>query len=143
MSHEAMIPLEGHCLCGRVHLRVVPEALHADACHCGMCRRWGGGPVLSIPCGDRVTVVQGEDDVTAFDSSEWAQRCFCRHCGSHLFYRLREAGTCFVSAGLFGDIEGLAFTTEIFIDHKPDWYAFANPTRKMTEAEVMAAFGAG
>lgn len=133
--------LDGRCLCGEVRLRVAPEALHADACHCGMCRTWGGGPFLSMPCGTNVEVVGDGDALALFDSSDWGQRGFCRDCGTHLFYRLRDAGTYYVSAGLFGAVDGIEFTTEIFIDRKPDWYAFANPTRKMTGAEVMAAFG--
>ena len=135
--------LVGQCLCGAVRLRALPEALHADACHCGMCRRWGGGPVMTINCGANVTVEQGEAALRRFDSSAWAQRGFCGDCGSHLFYRLKAQDLYFVPAGLFGPIEGLEFTTEIFIDSKPPWYAFANPTRKMTEADVVAAFGAG
>jgi len=135
--------LAGQCLCGRVRLRAVPEALHADACHCGMCRRWSGGPVMTINCGASVSIERGEEVLRRFDSSDWGQRGFCSECGSHLFYRLKPQDTYFVSAGLFGPIEGLAFTTEIFIDSKPSWYDFANPTRKMTEADVMAAFGAG
>lgn len=134
--------LTGTCLCGAVQLRATPEKLHADACHCAMCRQWSGGPFLSIGCGAGVVIERGEDAVTLFDSSEWAQRGFCRHCGTQLFYRLREPVMCFVSAGLFGEVEGLDFTTEIFIDSKPDWYAFANDTRKMTGEEVMAAFSA-
>lgn len=132
--------LIGTCLCGAVHLRATPEKLHADACHCATCRRWSGGPFLSIGCGADVAIERGEGAVTLFDSSEWAQRAFCSQCGTHLFFRMREPVMYFVSAGLFGDVEGLAFTTEIFIDSKPGWYAFANDTRKMTGEDVVAAF---
>ena len=143
MARDASKALEGHCLCGRVRLRAVPEALDVDACHCGMCRRWGGGPCLTIPCGTAVTITQDGDALTVFDSSEWAQRGFCRACGSHLFYRLRAQGLYFVSAGVFGEVEGVVFRNEIFVDHKPGWYDFANPTRRMTGAEVVALFDGG
>lgn len=143
MQEDARTILHGHCLCGKVRLQVQPEALHADACHCGMCRRWGGGPFLSLGCGTQLRFERGKDAVALFDSSEWGQRAFCTHCGSHLFYRLRAQGTYYVSAGLFGEVEGLRLESEIFIDRKPAWYAFANPTRKMTEAEVIAAFASG
>ena len=134
--------ISGHCLCGKVRLRAWPEALHADACHCGMCRRWSGGPFMTIPCGTHLEIEQGSDVIGTYGSSDWGERCFCRECGSILFYRFRVNGLHFVSAGLPDDVDALQFTTEIFIDSKPDWYAFANPTRKMTAAEVMAAFGA-
>ena len=140
---ESANALSGQCLCGGVRLRAVPEALHADACHCGMCRRWGGGPVMTINCGSRLAVEQGDALLRRFDSSDWALRGFCGDCGSHLFYWLKPQDLYFVPVGLFGPVEGLTFATEIFIDSKPAWYDFANPTRKMTEADVMAAFGAG
>ena len=44
-------------------------------------------------------------------------------------------------AGLFTDLEGrFELTHQIFIDHKPAFYEFANPTRNLTEAEVIAQF---
>lgn len=140
---ESARELAGQCLCGSVRLRAAPEALHADACHCGMCRRWSGGPVMTINCGASVSIERGEEVLRRFDSSDWGQRGFCGECGSHLFYRLKPQDIHFVPVGLFGPVHGLEFATEIFIDSKPSWYDFANPTRKMTEADVMAAFGAG
>lgn len=142
MESGTTTPLSGQCLCGAVSLRVTPEAMHADACHCAMCRRWSGGPFMSLPCGTNVVIEQDGDALALYDSSDWGQRGFCKRCGSLLFYRMREQGTYYVSTGLFDDIEGLSFETEIFIDSKPGWYAFANDTRKMTGAEVVAAFAA-
>ena len=40
-------------------------------------------------------------------------------------------------------VEALRFSTGIFIGGTPSRCAFANPTRKMTGADAMAAFGAG
>ena len=47
-----------------------------------------------------------------------------------------------LSAGLFQD-QGFELTGQIFIDEKPALYDFRNDTRKLTGAEVMAAFAAG
>ncbi len=33
------------------------------------------------------------------------------------------------------------FTTQIYIDAKPENYAFSNKTKNMTEKEVLEAFG--
>ena len=51
-THE----LVGQCLSGGVRLRALPKALHADACHCGTCRRWDGAPAMTIDCGANVVV---------------------------------------------------------------------------------------
>ena len=133
--------MQGTCLCGAVSVSVSDQS-SVSACHCGMCRRWGGGPALVVPCGTGV-LIANEDAVTVFRSSEWAERGFCSNCGTHLFYRVLGSGEYFIPAGLLGDDVSLEFTEQIFIDKKPAYYDFANSTEDMTEAEVFAKFGAG
>lgn len=129
--------LEGKCLCGAVTVRMTPPEPHVEACHCGMCRRWGGGPFLSLKL---VTDPEfdGEDEVQRYRSSDWAERGFCRKCGTHLFYYFRPKRGYSFTAGLFGGAGGFDFTEEIFIDSKPDYYDFAGTRERLTEAEVMA-----
>ena len=83
-----------------------------------------------------------EDSISlgVYRSSEWAERCFCKTCGTPLFYRLVGKDMHFVSAEAFDDREGYALASQIFIDEKPAYYDFANPTHNMTGAEVFAAF---
>lgn len=133
--------LSGRCLCGAVTVTVDEFNGKVGACHCGMCRRWGGGPSLSIDGGNRVRL-GGEEFIRIYSSSEWGERAFCSRCGSLLFFRLKANGATFVKAGLFDELPGAAFNQQIFIDRKPAWYAFANETRDMTEAEFMSQFGA-
>lgn len=131
----------GTCLCGAVRLLPQQTGKHLGACHCGMCRKWGGGPYLAVECGTEVTF-EGEDSIGVFSSSDWAQRGFCKQCGSHLFYQLKESGQYFAPAGLFGDALELEFNHQVFIDEKPSYYTFANKTENMTGAEVFAKYGA-
>lgn len=79
--------------------------------------------------------------MTLFDSSAWAERAFCKKCGSNLFYRIKEAGQHFVPAGIFGDVEDLIFDHQVFIDEKPAYYSFANNTQDMTGPEIFAKYG--
>jgi hypothetical protein len=105
-----------------------------------MCRRWGGGPFMEIDCGADVDI-DGEGNVSVFDSSDWAERGFCRNCGTHLFYRLKESGQHMVPVGLFEDSASLVFKGQVFIDEKPEYYEFANETKDFTGAEIFAMFG--
>jgi hypothetical protein len=130
--------VNGSCLCGGVTLSAAQVSENVGACHCGMCRKWGGGPLLATDCGQAVKI-DGEELVTVFDSSDWADRGFCSKCGSHLFYRIKATQQYIVPAGVFADVS-FTFDHEVFVDHKPDFYAFANETKGMTEAEVFAAF---
>lgn len=132
--------INGTCLCGSVSVKANPEKNTFDACHCSMCRKWGGGPALTVDGGTDVQL-KGEDFISVFQSSAWAERGFCKKCGTHLFYRLKNSNYCNFPIGLFKETENFKFNMQIFIDSKPDCYDFANNTETMTEAEVIAKFG--
>lgn len=132
----------GHCLCEGVALSVPDAAADVSACHCGMCRRWGGGPALVLHGGPDLCIERGAELVTRFQSSAWAERAFCARCGSHLFYRSLGDGAHYVASGLFGTLPDARLALEIFIDAKPGWYDFANPTERLTEAGFLARVGA-
>jgi len=132
-------PATGKCLCGGVNITVKAMSNEVGVCHCGSCRRWTGGPLFAVDCGTDVSF-GGEELISVFDSSEWAQRGFCSKCGSHLFYRLKESGLYIMPAGLFEGDEQLVLDHQVFIDEKPEYYSFANETSTMTGAEVFAIF---
>ncbi len=132
---------KGKCLCGSVKIKAATMNLEVGTCHCKMCRRWGGGPFMGVDCGAEVGF-DGEEHVSIYDSSEWAERGFCKKCGSHLFYRLKQNGQHIVPVGLFDDEDRFDFDHQIFIDKKPAFYSFANVTNNMTEAEVFAKYSA-
>ena len=136
-----MTEMKGSCLCGAVQITAKPVDNNVGACHCGMCRKWGGGPFMEISCGTEVTF-DGEESITVFDSSDWAERGFCSKCGSHLFYRLKHNKEHQMPIGLFGDGQDLVFDMQVFIDEKPPYYSFAEKTKTMTGAEIFAMFGA-
>jgi hypothetical protein len=131
--------VSGKCLCGGVTVSFSLEKQTFDACHCGMCRKWGGGPALTVDGGSKIQFT-GEDLIATYDSSEWAQRGFCKRCGTHLFYRLKQSNFHNFPLGLIENTEHLKFGLQIFIDRKPDHYSFANKTETMTQAEVFAKF---
>lgn len=130
----------GSCLCGAVRFTAKNASRKVGACHCGMCRKWGGGPYMEIDCGTEVTF-EGEDDITVYNSSDWAKRGFCRKCGSNLFYRLKENRQHMIAVGLFDNQEDLDFEIQVFIDKKPSFYSFSQQTKDLTEAEIFAMYG--
>ncbi|MCC3861218.1 GFA family protein [Pseudemcibacter aquimaris] len=127
---------DGSCLCGKVTFTTTASKEHFGACHCAMCRKWSGAPFMEIECGSDIEF-SGTEYVSIFKSSEWAERAFCKNCGSHLYYKLLPTGSHYVSLGLFdGDISP-EFSTQVFIDKKPDYYNFKEETATMTEAEIL------
>ncbi len=129
----------GNCICGAVKFTVKQISDRLGACHCTTCRQWGGGPLLAVDCGQDVDF-SGQENISVFNSSDWAERGFCSQCGSHLFYRLKGNGQHIMPAGLFKDTINLKFDHQVFIDEKPDYYDFTNETHDMTGAEVFAKY---
>ena len=141
-TEQGRTEMSGRCLCGAVRFTAVPKAHEMVACHCGMCRRWSAGPFLAVSCGTSVKV-EDETALGVFVSSDWAERLFCKFCGTSLFWRMRETGEIEVNAQALDDPSMFTFTAEIFVDEQPSNYAFAGERAGLTGAEVIAMFSQG
>lgn len=129
----------GTCLCGAVRVVAKPKSNSIGVCHCTMCRKWGGGPLFAAECDGEVNF-EGAEHVSTFSSSEWAERGFCRTCGTHLFYRLKQEGHYAIPVGLFDEDNEWRFAEQIFIDEKPAFYSFAEKTKDLTGEQVFAQY---
>ena len=94
---------------------------------------------MEVPCGTTVSI-DGEEFVSVYDSSKWAERGFCNQCGTHLFYRTKDGQKHMVPVGLFDDDEQFTFESQVFIDSKPAFYEFSNKTQDMTGEELFAKY---
>jgi hypothetical protein len=129
---------QGKCLCGTVKFSAVPSSNNMDACHCSTCRKWSGGVLFAVPCTD--LQIENEAELGAYRSSDWGERLFCKACGANLFWRMLDHSIQVVMIQAFDDPSQFEFSGEAFIDEKPDNYAFANDTNKMTGEEFMAMY---
>lgn len=127
----------GRCLCGAVTFTAGNVETHHHACHCGMCRRWSGGPAFATAA-DGVAF-EGEANIARYDSSEWAQRGFCKICGSSLFYYLKPYDRYIIYVGAFDEPKEFTLGTEIYVDSKRGNYEFAGSHPRLTEADVIKA----
>ncbi len=127
---------QGRCLCGDLRFEALIGARVARACHCSMCRRWSGGVFLAAEC--RSVTVAAERALGVYSSSEWGERCFCKTCGSTLFWRSKDGKHTAVSIQAFARPSGFRLVSQIYIDDKPDCYSFAEETKNMTGAEFIA-----
>lgn len=134
---ESTTEHRGTCLCGAVRISAKTKNDNISACHCTMCRKWGGGPLFAADCND--VIFEGMEHVSIFGSSEWAERGFCQKCGTHLFYRLKQGGHNELSVGLF-DGDPWKLTEQVFIDEKPSFYSFAQKTKELTGEEAFALY---
>ncbi len=114
------------------------ETLDVITCHCDMCRRWSAGPFMEITC--QGATFEGEENIGRIRSSDWAERAFCKQCGSNLFYQIVGSSEYQLSAGMLDDQSQLHMSMQVFADRRPPFYRFAERTKEMTEAEVFALY---
>lgn len=140
MSHT------GSCLCGAVSFTAHTPITETSACHCAMCRKWSGGVFMGVVVPQDGMEITGAEHIATFKSSDWAERAFCKTCGSSLFYRVTEEGPMqgeyHIGLGTLDDANGIPFNTEFFIDLKPDSYHFGDSAarQQLSEEEVIALF---
>jgi hypothetical protein len=82
------LPLEGGCLCGAVRYRISIEPHGAGYCHCRMCQRATGAPVVPWlgMASDGFAWTKGTPAV--YRSSPEAERLFCATCGTQMVFRV-------------------------------------------------------
>lgn len=129
----------GKCLCGAVSFTAQDVNPNHSICHCGMCRKWGGGGPFFAARNKGVTFT-GEEHIGRYASSDWAERGFCKACGTTLFYFLKPANAYMMAVGAFDDQAPFRVASEIFIDDKPEGYAFAGEHPRLTAQETIAKF---
>lgn len=135
----------GRCLCGAVRFTARNVRDQFGACHCDMCRRWTGSALLGVTVPEGDVTWDGAGHIATRQTSAWAERAWCRECGSGLWFRVTLesdwSGNVELPIGLFDDADGMVMTNEIYIDHKPDSFAYAGTGRKlMTRADCVAKF---
>ena len=132
-------------MCGSVRFEAQDVPAAFGACHCEMCRRWTGSALLGMTVPDENVDWLGEDHIASRQTSPWAMRAWCRECGSNLYYKVtiqnEWSGNVELPIGLFDDANGLTLANEIYIDHKPDSFAYAGEGRKlMTRQDCIEKF---
>ncbi len=134
----------GRCMCGAVTFVITDLRPDFGACHCEMCRRWTGSAFLGISVPADAIRFEGGEHVRTLQSSAWAQRAWCGQCGTGLWYRVTAdspmAKNYEIPIGLLDDANGLELTREIFIDCKPDCFAYQGERRTLTRQRVMELY---
>ena len=135
----------GKCLCGAVSFVATETPNTFGACHCEMCRRWTGSALLGITVPRNGVTWAGQEHIAKLQSSDWAERAWCAKCGSPLYYRVTLDGPMGKNyefpIGILDDASRLEFDNEIYIDHKPDCFAYAGDRPRLTRKEALAKFG--
>jgi hypothetical protein len=78
--------LTGGCFCGRVRYSLSAPAGYTHHCHCSNCRGIHGAAFVTYSMFPRSALrwERGEDNLSAFSTSESSIRRFCKTCGTHV-----------------------------------------------------------
>jgi hypothetical protein len=100
----AAVRITGGCLCGDVRYEVTKAAIDSGYCHCKMCQRFSGAPIIAGATFPRDGVRFTKGAPAYYRSSPIAERGFCARCGSSLTYKpmaRRWIDWLFIFAGSF------------------------------------------
>jgi hypothetical protein len=114
---------EGGCLCGRVRFRVTAEPLDAGYCHCRMCQKNSGAPVVAWATFriESFTWIAGQPGT--YLSSAHGKRSFCAACGSYLvFVSAKSPAEVSVNAASFDAPEAFPPTKHIYAQSRIAWF---------------------
>ena len=77
----------GGCLCGAVRYEAREKALGSMLCHCRMCQKFSGAPILGGTTFRTQALRFTSEQPKFYRSSQIAERGFCPNCGTSLIYR--------------------------------------------------------
>ncbi|HET7313655.1 GFA family protein [Salinisphaera sp.] len=113
----------GRCACGAVRFHVAGELSDVVACHCRTCRRVSGHYWAAAHADRNALTVDGGDALIWWRSSAIAERGFCRHCGSSLFYSRHGTERVSIAPGALDGATGLTIVGHICCAEAGDYYA--------------------
>jgi hypothetical protein len=118
---------DGGCLCGKVRFRVTAPPLDAGYCHCRMCQRNSGAPVVAwvtFPAAGFSWMV-GKAGIYA--SSACAKRSFCTTCGSYLVFASSEfPNEVSINTASFDEPDAFPPQKHIFSESRIKWFHIAD-----------------
>ncbi|MCM5681987.1 GFA family protein [Schlegelella sp. S2-27] len=114
----------GGCYCGQVRVSFDGAPQNVVHCHCGQCRRLGGGAFTTWASvrHDALTL-EGAGHLLAFEATPNITRRFCRHCGTHVYTDDRRLpGIAGIPAGVLAP--GAVITPEghYYFDDRVPWH---------------------
>lgn len=118
---------EGGCLCGKVRFRVTAAALDSGYCHCRMCQRNSGAPVVALATFPTAGFQWIAGKAAEYRSSANATRRFCADCGSYMvFSSTTSPEEISVNTASFDAPEAFPPRKHIFVESRLPWFHTAD-----------------
>ena len=118
---------EGGCLCGAVRYAAEGTPVAVALCHCEVCRRASGAPVVAWALFPHDGFLWTRGEASSYASSEAVVRTFCNQCGTQLVAIAETLpGITGVTVGSLDEAERLPPQFHIFASHALSWLELAD-----------------
>jgi len=115
--------LEGGCLCGGIRYLSSAPPVRGVMCHCSMCRRHSGAPVLAFVHFPIASFTWTQGTPSWYRSSRHAERGFCPNCGSTIAMREEVlADRVQVCVGSLDSPDTVAIDDHVWIGERVSWF---------------------
>ena len=116
------VKLEGGCYCGLVRYQISGKPMGVVHCHCGMCRRSAGAPVVTWLLVKRDNFHWIRMQPVFFSSSSRAERSFCDRCGTSLTFQYKARRDAIdVTASSLDEPEQITPQSHVYTESQLDW----------------------
>jgi hypothetical protein len=112
----------GSCLCGETVYEVHGPLRNVVVCHCTQCRRQTGHYLAATSARLEDFRLVNAGALRWYRSSAGAERGFCGHCGSVLFWKADDRDEMSITPGSIDGTTGLAIEGHIFCAEQGDYY---------------------
>ena len=114
---------EGGCLCGALRYSAGKPPIDAAYCHCRLCQRSSGAPVLAWASFPADAFAYRKGSPSRYRSSPGAHREFCPTCGTQIAFRdQKTAATVDVNMATLDDPASLKPEYHIWTGSRIPWF---------------------
>ena len=143
MADRDDVRLAGGCQRGRVRYELSGAPDHASVCHCRMCQKASGGPIMAFARVRKAALRWTPGRPASSRSSSLVERQFCAACGTPLTYNLIEAPNISVTIGSLDDPEAARPVLQYSFEHTLSWFpTITTLPGKRTEEFITPDLGA-
>ncbi len=103
MTSQENVRFTGGCQCGAVRYALLTEPDEVSVCHCRMCQKASGGPIMAFARVKRPALRWTRGEPASFRSSSLVERHFCGTCGTPLTYNFVESPNISITVGSLDD----------------------------------------
>jgi hypothetical protein len=117
----------GGCVCGAVRFSSIAEPVDAGYCHCKLCQRSTGAPVLAWVSYPTAGFSYNHGEPARYQSTKHGHREFCSACGTQIAYRdSQDAATVDVNVGSLDDCDQVQPRYHIWCASRIPWFDIAD-----------------